>query len=407
MAQKAAATIVGPTWALEEEYPGLASDRLKKDLSFVENETATLEASSLRVIVRVGALIWRGRFRGRLTNPFSAFLRRYALASTSPSQRPTRSTCLWCVTTPASLQEPLGVMLVRLVHVLRPASHYFHACRAVVSCRLCRKRGARWRRLFETSQFMRTASSASTATTRRGSRRVEAWQSQQPRVRAVGSVPEEFYCGQPPPPQLPAATGRGHGCPSPCAQGVTAATPSSPPRPASRAQIAATCRRLGSKLSQALTSHSLVLKLCPDELAEKYLAEIPHERFRVKHARKLRNFVLPPGCARSAAGRARSPSLHPHLQAISDNPRAFPAVRREESLLTALTVDGFTSWGQLYTTLSSSAQCTVNGTQMGVAKAAGLLSSADRAERRAAWEAIQAAWRVHEEAARNLPHLFA
>lgn len=95
--------------------------------------------------------------------------------------------------------------------------------------------------------------------------------------------------------------------------------------------------------------------------------------------------------------------------APTDGSLSHSARHREENLLTALSVDGHSSWGQLYTTLSSSAQCEINGAKMGVAKAAGLLSSADRSERRAAWDGIQAAWKVHEEAVRapspRLPQL--
>ena len=131
-------------------------------------------------------------------------------------------------------------------------------------------------------------------------------------------------------------------------------------------QVAASVRAASSKLAQALNPHSLALKLCGAPLADAYVALVPADAFRVSHARKQRDLALPLG---------------------------------EENLLAAFAVDGHSAWGQLYTTLSSSVQCSVDGEAMGVAKAAGLLSSSQREQRRAAWDAIRAAWRGHEEAA--------
>jgi len=84
--------------------------------------------------------------------------------------------------------------------------------------------------------------------------------------------------------------------------------------------------------------------------------------------------------------------LAPHLLPI-----------REEKLISALGVNGFTAWGSFYTNLSSTIRCQVNFPDgrtetLGLAAATGLLQRADGGERRAAWSAIQRAWRAHEEA---------
>lgn len=44
---KTAAKIAGPSWSLEDEFPSLASDKLRKDLKFVESETQTLEVRAV------------------------------------------------------------------------------------------------------------------------------------------------------------------------------------------------------------------------------------------------------------------------------------------------------------------------------------------------------------------------
>ncbi|EKX41926.1 hypothetical protein GUITHDRAFT_95868 [Guillardia theta CCMP2712] len=125
-------------------------------------------------------------------------------------------------------------------------------------------------------------------------------------------------------------------------------------------------RALSAKLGQAAQPLSIALKLIPEDKVEKYLKELPHEEFSVRHQRKLRDFTL---------------SLE------------------EENLITALGVDGHSSWSQMYNTISSTLTCQVGDKSMGVAQAAALLSSPDRSERLQAWNAIQAAWTVHEEAA--------
>eukprot|EP00960_Hanusia_phi_P041654 755100-Hanusia_phi.AAC.7 len=130
--------------------------------------------------------------------------------------------------------------------------------------------------------------------------------------------------------------------------------------------MSAKVRAISAKLGQAAQPLSIALKLIPEEKVEQYLKELPHEEFSVKHQRKLRDFTL---------------SLE------------------EENLITALGVDGHSSWSQMYNTISSTLTCKVGDKSMGVAQAAALLSSPDRSERLEAWNAIQAAWTTHEEAA--------
>lgn len=73
----------------------------------------------------------------------------------------------------------------------------------------------------------------------------------------------------------------------------------------------------------------------------------------------------------------------------------------EESLVNGLSQDGIHAWGRLYDQLAGSMQCEVlvgNEVQtLGLAQANGLLSSPDDSQRQQAWQAINKAWRVHEE----------
>eukprot|EP00899_Mesostigma_viride_P008961 jgi/Mesvir1/18066/Mv09376-RA.3 len=131
--------------------------------------------------------------------------------------------------------------------------------------------------------------------------------------------------------------------------------------------LMSTVLQMASLLSQASEPLTLLLKLCPDSVVEAYLARVPEERYPVLHARERRALALP---------------------------------LAEERLVSALSVDGFTSWGTLYEALASSLQCDVAGVgSMGVARALSLLSNPDRAVRRAAFEAVQAAWKTAEEPA--------
>lgn len=64
----------------------------------------------------------------------------------------------------------------------------------------------------------------------------------------------------------------------------------------------------------------------------------------------------------------------------------------EEKLITGLAVNGLQGWGNLYTELSGTLQCTVAGDTVGLAKAFNLLSSRDRTIRSEAWHGVNAAW---------------
>jgi len=129
---------------------------------------------------------------------------------------------------------------------------------------------------------------------------------------------------------------------------------------------------LGAKMEAACTSHSLFLTLCSEDVLGAYLETSPataEEAFQWEHARAFREHMLS---------------------------------QEEEAMLAKLKVSGHSAWGNMYDSISGSIVCNValpSGPQeMGLAAAAGLLSSADEGERRAAWEGIQAGWGGHEEA---------
>ncbi|MBW4460354.1 MAG: M3 family oligoendopeptidase [Nodosilinea sp. WJT8-NPBG4] len=69
----------------------------------------------------------------------------------------------------------------------------------------------------------------------------------------------------------------------------------------------------------------------------------------------------------------------------------------EEKLITGLAVNGLQGWGNLYTELSGTLQCTVDGSSVGLAKAFNLLSSPDRTLRSEAWHGVNAAWESRAE----------
>jgi oligoendopeptidase F len=64
----------------------------------------------------------------------------------------------------------------------------------------------------------------------------------------------------------------------------------------------------------------------------------------------------------------------------------------EEQLLAGLAVNGLHSWSNLYSQLAGTLQSQVNGESMGLAKAATLPGTDDRALRSATWHGIQSAW---------------
>lgn len=111
-------------------------------------------------------------------------------------------------------------------------------------------------------------------------------------------------------------------------------------------QMIVKTQELFSKLEQAHKSFYLFLSLMPESFLSVYLnnEETKHQEFIVNHNRKKRDFFL---------------SLS------------------EENLSTALAINGFTAWGNLYDSLSSVIECEVklpSGTElMGIAKASAYL----------------------------------
>jgi len=99
-----------------------------------------------------------------------------------------------------------------------------------------------------------------------------------------------------------------------------------------------------------------------------------------------------------------SDGTRPHSFVVhySRRRRAFRLSQKEESLLSALKVDGITAWGTLYSNISGTLKCEVRlpeGTikTMGVAAATALTESPDEATRKAALDAVDRAWATQDE----------
>ena len=118
--------------------------------------------------------------------------------------------------------------------------------------------------------------------------------------------------------------------------------------------------------AQAAAAHSMVLQICSNRIADAYTELVPEAAFGLRWERELRAQTL-----------------------------SLP----EEQLVSALAVDGHSAWATLYSNIASSLTCEVHGQSLGVAQASSLLSDADPKTRRAAWDAIQAAWRGAQEPA--------
>ncbi len=73
----------------------------------------------------------------------------------------------------------------------------------------------------------------------------------------------------------------------------------------------------------------------------------------------------------------------------------------QEQLIQRLAQDGLHSWNQLYGQLSGTLSCPVDvqgqRADLGLAEASGYLLSGEDAQRRQAWQGINAGWQVHEE----------
>ena len=70
----------------------------------------------------------------------------------------------------------------------------------------------------------------------------------------------------------------------------------------------------------------------------------------------------------------------------------------EEQLITALSTSGLHTWGNLYSELAGTLKTTIQGEEMGLAKAANLLSHPESGTRKAAWLGIRTAWATQQTA---------
>lgn len=128
---------------------------------------------------------------------------------------------------------------------------------------------------------------------------------------------------------------------------------------------------VGSELDSAQKPFDLFLRKAPESIVKAYL-DHPHtrpEEFSVRQARLDADIALS---------------------------------EAEETLATQLKTFGPSAWGSLYERVSGQLQCRVerpdgSSETMGLAKAAGLLRDVSEPVRRAAWHAIQDAWKTHEE----------
>lgn len=127
-----------------------------------------------------------------------------------------------------------------------------------------------------------------------------------------------------------------------------------------------TLQQLGAEISQATKALDIFLLRVNDDFMAALVADpvLEELRFSLWHQRQLNDQLL---------------SL------------------AEEKLITGLSVNGLQGWGNLYTELSGTLQCTVDGSSVGLAKAANLLSSPDRAIRSESWHGINGAWESRAE----------
>lgn len=127
---------------------------------------------------------------------------------------------------------------------------------------------------------------------------------------------------------------------------------------------------LQSRMGEAYNPAGLFLKLCSEEIFESFLKnpEVAASRFSIAQDRQLRDVTL---------------SL------------------AEENLIMALNNNGPSAWGTLYGNLSGSIVLELDlptgKKKAGLAETASMLQHADEAVRKAAYEGVDAGWRVHEE----------
>lgn len=130
---------------------------------------------------------------------------------------------------------------------------------------------------------------------------------------------------------------------------------------------------LYARLQQATTPYTIFLAQTDDAFVEAYLAseQTKHDRFWVELSRKYRNTLLS---------------------------------ESEEKLLAALSTTGHHAWSTLYSQLSGNLKCQLkyeDGREetLGYSQTTGLLLGDDEPSRKAAWNAIQAAWHSQRESA--------
>ena len=124
-------------------------------------------------------------------------------------------------------------------------------------------------------------------------------------------------------------------------------------------------QKLSADLTESLTPFNVFLIRTPEDFIDTLLKdpELAELSFSLRHARQHKEQLL-----------------------------SVP----EEQLITALATNGLHTWGNLYTELAGTLKCEINGEQMGLAKAANLLSHPDSATRQSAWEGIRTAWSAHQ-----------
>jgi oligoendopeptidase F len=122
---------------------------------------------------------------------------------------------------------------------------------------------------------------------------------------------------------------------------------------------------LAADLRAATQTYSLYLDRAPAAIVESYLKSenTRHQKFSLEQSRALAELSL------------------------SDS---------EEILLGRLRVNGPTAFSDLYDQISGAITCQIEGKEMGLAHASGLLRDSNEDVRRTAWFGIQNAWKTHE-----------
>ncbi len=125
---------------------------------------------------------------------------------------------------------------------------------------------------------------------------------------------------------------------------------------------------LFDEFTLAVQPLNVFLTKAPESFVDDYLKDprVSETHFQLRHQRKVEEFSL---------------SL------------------AEEKLASSLESSGLHAWGKLYNAICGSMKITLDGEEMGFAKASGLLRQGDRTKREAAYKAINKAWTTHQESA--------